>query len=83
MIQEMIAETVNRKLFTVDEFYRLSELGVLPDDQRFELVRGEIIEMPIPGSRHSGKVDRLTQISTWGWWKLELACCPAAAAAKR
>src|ERR1022692_1710421 len=61
MIQEMITETVSKKLFTVDEFYRLSDVGLLPDDRRFELIRGEIIEMPIPGSLHSGTVDRIAE----------------------
>lgn len=61
MIQEMITETVSKKLFTVDEFYRLSEVGLLPEDRHFELIRGEIIEMPIPGSPHSGNVKRVLQ----------------------
>jgi len=64
MIQEMVSETVSKKLFTVDEFYRLSEVGLLPDDRRFELIRGEIIEMPIPGSPHSGSIIHFTRILT-------------------
>jgi Uma2 family endonuclease len=66
MIEEMIAETISKKLFTIDEFYRLSEMGILPDDQRFELIRGEIVEMPTPESLHSGRVDRLNRVLSRG-----------------
>jgi len=55
-------ETVSKKLFTVDEFYRMSEAGILPEDGRFELIRGEIIEMPTPKPPHSGPVNRLNQL---------------------
>jgi Uma2 family endonuclease len=57
-------ETMNKKLFTVDEFYRMGEVGILPEDQRFELIRGEIIEMPPPGPPHSGRVNRLVRLFT-------------------
>jgi Uma2 family endonuclease len=58
----MATETVSKKLFTAEEFHRMSELGILPDDKRFELIRGEIIEMPRPLPPHSGRVIRLTHL---------------------
>ena len=58
----MSLETVSKKLFTVDEFYRIWDTGILPEDGRFELIRGEIIEMPRPKPPHSGPVNRLTQL---------------------
>jgi Uma2 family endonuclease len=58
----MSTETTNKKLFTVDEYHRMAEVGILPEASRFELVRGEIIEMTIPGSPHSGRVNRLTYL---------------------
>ena len=58
----MSTETVSKKLFTVDEFYRMWDTGILPEDGRFELIRGEIIEMPKPKPPHSGTVNRLTQL---------------------
>lgn len=42
--------------FTVDEFERILEAGVLGDDVRYELLNGEIVEMTPVGSRHIGCV---------------------------
>jgi Uma2 family endonuclease len=39
-------EIISRKLFSVEEFQRISDAGIFPPDSRFELIRGEIIEMP-------------------------------------
>src|SRR5262245_40867150 len=36
---------------------------------RFELTRGEIIEMPLPGSPHAGRVKRLNHLSHRGLLK--------------
>jgi hypothetical protein len=36
--------------------------GILPEEGRFELVRGEIIEMPRAQPLHSGSVDRLAYV---------------------
>jgi Uma2 family endonuclease len=58
----MATETVSNKLFTVEEFHRMSDLGILPDDKRFELIRGEIIEMPRSLPPHSGRVNRLNHL---------------------
>ena len=57
-------EIITRKLFTVDEYHRMGDLGILPETGRFELIRGEIIEMPVPGSRHAGRVKRLNRLFT-------------------
>ena len=64
----MSPEAINKKLFTVDEYHRMAEVGILPELGRFELICGEIIEMTTPGSPHSGRVNRLTYlfISTLG-----------------
>jgi Uma2 family endonuclease len=62
MIRDMTTETVNKKLFTVEEFYRMGDAGILPEDRHFELIRGEIIEMPLPGPPHSGRVNRLNRL---------------------
>ena len=58
----MSTEAINKKLFTVGEYHRMADVGILPETRRFELVRGEIIERTIPGSSHSGRVNRLTYL---------------------
>jgi len=58
----MSPETIGKKLFTADEFEQMYETGILPEDQRFELIRGEIIEMPKALPPHSGSVDRLNHV---------------------
>src|SRR5262249_49963772 len=60
----MTIETINKKLFTVDEFYRMADAGILPEDGRFELIRGGIVEMPLPGSPHAGRVKLLNYLFT-------------------
>ena len=54
----MSTETINKKLFMVDEFNRMADAGILPEDGRFKLIRGEIVEMRVPGSPHGGRVKR-------------------------
>lgn len=47
----MSAVTVKR--FTVDEYHRLGNLGFFREDERTELIRGEIILMPAKKTPHS------------------------------
>ena len=49
-----------RRLFTVDEYYRMAEAGVFGPEERVELLDGEIIELTPPGSRHAACVNLLT-----------------------
>lgn len=45
-----------RRLFTVDDYHRMAEVGLLREDERTELLDGEVLsKMPI-GSRHAGCV---------------------------
>jgi Uma2 family endonuclease len=41
-----------RHRFTVDDIYRMQDLGLIPPDSRFELLDGEIIDMPAEGEAH-------------------------------
>lgn len=47
----MIAVTPKR--FTIEEYHRLGELGFFGEDERVELIRGEIIKMPMKKPPHS------------------------------
>jgi len=48
------------RLFTVDEYYKMAEVGILRPDERVQLIEGKIIEMPAIGPRHAFNVTRLT-----------------------
>ncbi|MFB6214898.1 MAG: Uma2 family endonuclease [Candidatus Bipolaricaulia bacterium] len=50
---------VRKRRFTVEEYYKLAQAGVLSEDDRVELIEGEIIEMVPIGSRHAACVKRL------------------------
>lgn len=51
-----------RKLFTVTEYEQMIEAGILQEDDRIELLDGEIVQMNPIGSRHAACVKRLTQL---------------------
>jgi Uma2 family endonuclease len=44
---------VTAKRFSIAEYHRLAELGFFESDNRFELIRGEIIKMAAKGRLHS------------------------------
>ncbi len=45
-----------RHRFTVAEYHRMGETGMLAPDARVELIEGEIIDMPPIGSPHASRV---------------------------
>lgn len=51
-----------KRLFSVDEYHQMINVGILKEDDRVELIDGEIISMPPIGPRHASNVDRLTAI---------------------
>ena len=51
-----------RRRFTVDEYYAMADAGILTEDDRVELIEGEIIQMASIGSRHAACVNRLTRL---------------------
>jgi Uma2 family endonuclease len=51
---------IGKKLFTVDEYYRMADAGILTEDDRVELIEGEIVQMSPIGYRHAICVTRAT-----------------------
>ncbi|WP_169975279.1 Uma2 family endonuclease [Tautonia rosea] len=51
-----------RLRFTVDDFYRLGDLGFLCEVARVELIEGDLIARIPIGPRHADVVDRLVEI---------------------
>ena len=50
------------RLFTVSEYHAMVPAGVLCENDRVELIRGQIIPMSPIGSRHANCVDHLTEL---------------------
>ncbi|MBX6316140.1 MAG: Uma2 family endonuclease [Isosphaeraceae bacterium] len=53
---------VRRRLFTVAEFERMAEVGILAHQERVELIEGEIVQMSPVGSPHAACVNRLNAL---------------------
>ena len=53
---------VIRRKLTIAEYYRMGEAGILSEDDRVELIEGELIAMAPIGSDHSGTVNGLTRL---------------------
>jgi hypothetical protein len=51
--EEPMAIASRRRRFTVEEYRRLGEVGILHEDDRVELIDGEIVEMTPIGERHA------------------------------
>ncbi len=50
-----------KRRFTVEEYFRMGEAGIFTEDDRVELIDGEIVEMTAIGTRHAECVNRLTK----------------------
>ncbi|MGH2572180.1 MAG: Uma2 family endonuclease [Actinomycetota bacterium] len=52
--------------FTVEDYHRMGEAGILGTDDRVELIEGQIVEMPPIDSLHAGTVNYLTTVFVRG-----------------
>ncbi len=57
-----VATKPARKKFTVEEYYKLGEIGIIGPDERTELIDGDIMLMAPMGSRHAACIPRLLKI---------------------
>jgi Uma2 family endonuclease len=57
---------VVRHRFTVADYHRMAETGILREDDPVELIEGEILEMTPIGRRHQASVDRLNDLFARG-----------------
>lgn len=58
----MTQTAVQRRLFTVSDYYKMAEAGILSPDDRVELIRGEILKMSPIKSQHAGVINKLVKM---------------------
>jgi Uma2 family endonuclease len=57
-----MAVSHSRHRFTVDEYHKMAEVGLLTEDDRVELIDGEVIDMAPIGELHFGHVNRFNGV---------------------
>ena len=57
-----MAETVPRHRFSVEDYERMVEAGILTENDKVELIRGEIVVMAPIGSRHTACINRMIEV---------------------
>ena len=53
---------VSRRRFSTHDYHLMAQAGILHEDDRVELIEGEIVEMAPIGSNHAACVKRLNQL---------------------
>ena len=53
-----MAVAISRRRFTVHDYHRMGQAGILSDGDRVELIDGEVVAMTPIGLRHNASVDR-------------------------
>ncbi len=61
-IQPEVSTPPHRRLFTVDEYYRMGDIGIIEPEERTELIEGVIYQMAPIGNHHSYIVNKLNEI---------------------
>ena len=59
-------QQLTRWRFTVHDYHRMGEAGILHEDDRVELIEGELVEMAAIGTRHFSCVNGLTRMLVRG-----------------
>lgn len=53
---------VSKRLFTIQEYHQMAEAGIFHEDDRIELIHGEIIKMSPIGNYHAAIVSRINKL---------------------
>lgn len=56
-----MAVQLKRRLFTVEEYYKMAEAGILTPESKVELINGEIIRMSPSKSEHANAINLLVR----------------------
>ena len=59
---QTISTEVRPHRFTVNEYHKMGESGIFYEDDRIELIEGELIDMAPIGTSHSSTVARLVSL---------------------
>jgi Uma2 family endonuclease len=59
-----MGKLLTRRRFTVDEYHRMGECGILSEDNRLELINGNIVVREPIRAYHAGTVARLNRLWT-------------------
>ncbi|MEM8969608.1 MAG: Uma2 family endonuclease [Bacteroidota bacterium] len=62
MIAEEAEAKITRRLFTVEEYHQMAEAGILYEDDRIELIHGEILQLPPIGKLHASITMRINAL---------------------
>jgi hypothetical protein len=57
-----VPQQLPRQKLSLEDFHKLGHAGVLDEDSRVELFRGELIDMAPIGSMHAGLVAQLNLV---------------------
>ncbi len=64
LVSQFNMATVTHHRFTVDEYERMIDNGILTENERVELIRGEVVEKMVVGPLHSATVNRINRLLT-------------------
>ena len=56
-----MSKLIQRRRFTVDDYHRMGDAGILLEDDRVELIYGQILAMSPIGNPHNAACDRATR----------------------
>lgn len=63
-MQRSMAINTPKRRFSVEEYHRLALSGILKEEDKVELVQGEIVEMSPIGPKHASTVTRIVRLLT-------------------